>query len=100
MKYEDLSFTIKYDNKEELINDITAVVPNKESAEEPYVTFTDYTMDENDEFNTYYGKLVKNNDEYSLNTSLTQEEIRYIKASLEEEITKYVNDTIQDNLTD
>ena len=39
-------------------------------------------------------------DEYSLNTSLTKEEIRFIKASLEEEITKHVNDTIQDNLTD
>ena len=100
MKYEDLSFTIKYDNGEELINDITAVVPNKDSKEEPYVTFTDYTMDENDEFNTYYGKLVKNDENYSLNTSLTEEEIRYIKANLEEEITKYVNDTIQDNLTD
>ena len=57
-------------------------------------------MDENDEFNTYYGKLVKENDEYSLNTSLTKDEIRFIKANLEEEITKYINDTIQDNLTD
>lgn len=100
MKYEDLSFTIKYDNGEELINDITGVVPNPENDEEPYVTFTDYTMDENDEFNTYYGKLVKKNDNYSLNTSLTKDEIRFIKANLEEEITKYVNDTIQDNLTD
>lgn len=100
MKYEDLSFTIKYDNGEELINDITGVVPNPENDEEPYVTFTDYTMDENDEFNTYYGKLVKENDEYSLHTSLTKDEIRFIKANLEEEITKYVNDTIQDNLTD
>lgn len=100
MKYEDLSFTIKYDNGEELINDITGVVPNPENDEEPYVTFTDYTMDENDEFNTYYGKLVKENDEYSLNTSLTKDEIRFINANLEEEITKYVNDTIQDNLTD
>lgn len=100
MKYEDLSFTIKYENGEELINDITGVVPNPSSPEEPYVTYTDYTMDENDEFNTYYGKLVKNNNKYSLNTSLTNEEIRYIKVNLEEEITKYVNDTIQENLTD
>ena len=37
MKYEDLSFTIKYDNGEELINDITGVVPNPENDEEPYV---------------------------------------------------------------
>ena len=32
---------------EELINDITGVVPNPASDEEPFVTFTDYTMDEN-----------------------------------------------------
>ena len=100
MKYEDLSFVIKYDNGEELINDITAVVPNYNSKEEPYVTFTDYTMNSEGEFNTYYGKLIKNNEEYALDTEISEEEKRYIKASLEEEITKYVNDTIMDNLTD
>ena len=56
MKYEDLSFTVKYDNGEELINDITAVIPNPKNNEEPYVTFTDYTIDEKGEFNTYYSK--------------------------------------------
>lgn len=99
MKYEDLSFTVKYDNGEELINDIIAVVPNPKNNEEPYVTFTDYTIDEEGEFNTYYGKLIQNEEGYQLNTSLTKEEEQYIKINLEEEITKYVNDTIQDNLT-
>lgn len=99
MKYEDLSFTVKYDNGEELINDITAVVPNLKNEEEPYVTFTDYTIDKNGEFNTYYGKLTKDEVGFHLNTSLTKEEIKYIKINLEEEITKYVNDTIQNNLT-
>lgn len=100
MKYEDLSFTIKYDNGEELINDITAVVPNQYNREEPYVTFTDYTLNDEDEFNTYYGKLIKKGNDYDLSTELSEDEIRYIKFSLEDETTKYVNDTIQDNLTD
>lgn len=100
MKYEDLSFTIKYDNGEELINDITAVVPNEKKKEEPFVTFTDYTMDDEGEFNTYYGKLIEQDGVYHLKTELTEDEKRYIKIHLEEEITKYVNDTIQDNLTD
>ena len=100
MKYEDLSFTIKYENGEELINDITAVIPNQYNREEPYVIFTDYTLDDNDEFNIYYGKLIKNHNRYDLSTDLTEDEIQYIKFSSEEEITKYVNDTIQDNLTD
>ncbi len=100
MKYEDLSFTIKYDNGEELINDVTAVIPNTKNPEEPYVTFTDYTMDENGEFNTYYGKITQTAEGYHLNTSLTKEEKKYIRINLEDEITKYVNDTIQDNLTD
>ena len=100
MKYEDLSFTIKYDNGEELINDVTSVIPNTKNPEEPYVTFTDYTLAENGEFNTYYGKLIQTADGYHLNTSLTKEEIKYIKINKEEEITKYVNDTIQDNLSE
>ncbi len=100
MKYEDLSFTIKYDNGEELINDVTAVIPNKTNPEEPYVTFTDYTLDAYGDFNTFYGKLIQDKDGYHLSTTLTKEEVKYIKINAEEEITKYVNDTIQDNLTE
>lgn len=100
MKYEDLSFNIIYENGEELINDITAVVVNENNEDEPYVTFTDYTLQDDGEFNTYYGKLIKKNDEYILNRNLTYEEIGYIKRNLNEEVTKYVNDTIQDNLSE
>lgn len=100
MKYEDLSFNIIYENGEELINDITAVVVDEKNEEEPYVTFTDYTLQDDGEFNTYYGKLTKKGDEYTLNRNLTYDEIGYIKRNLNEEITKYVNDTIQDNLSE
>lgn len=100
MKYEDLAFTIKYENGEELINDITSVVVNENNKEEPYIVYTDYTLDENDEFNEYYARLIKKEDEYELERNLTAEEIRYIKINKDEEITKYVNNTIIETLTD
>ena len=98
MKYDDLSFTVKYENGKELINDITAIIPNKDNDDEPYVTYTDYTLDENDEFNTYYGKIINKNGESTIENNLSIGEIAYIKESLQDEIVKYVNDTIMDNI--
>ena len=49
MKYEDLSFTLKDDNGEDITCDILSVVPNEANLDEPYVVFTDYMLDEDDE---------------------------------------------------
>ena len=98
MKYEDLSFTVKYTNGEEVINDITAVIPNPESENEPYVTYTDYSIDDNDEFRTYYGKLSNKNGIPIITRDISENEIIFIKDSLKDEIVKSVNDVIMDNL--
>ena len=98
MKYDDLSFTLKNEEGEELINDILKVVPNEKNSEEPYVVFTDYSLDEKDEFVNKYGRLVKKKDNYYLETKITQEEIEYIKKKAEDEIVKYVNNAIEENL--
>ena len=100
MKYDDLSFTVKYMNGEEVINDITAVIPNQKSVDEPYVTYTDYSLDENDEFNTYYGKIVMVDGQPTLSKELSKYEITYIQDSLKDEIIKSVNDVVMDNLVD
>ena len=100
MKYEDLSFITKDEDENELINDIIAVVPNINNSEQPFIVYTDYTLEENDEFIKKFGKLMIENEKYYIETNLISEEIDYINKSLNDEIVKYVNDTIGENLYD
>lgn len=98
MKYEDLSFTAIDENGEELINDITKVIPNDKNSDEPYVIFTDYSLDSNDNFIEKYGKLVQQGDSFCIETNLSDREIGYIKTVSKDEIVQYVNDVIEENL--
>lgn len=98
MKQEDLSFTIKNEQGMEVICDIVSVVPNNENEEEPYVVFTDYMLDENNEFVLQYGKLIKVDGIDVLRTVNDNDVVLYIKSQLTDEIVNYVNTQIQDNL--
>ncbi len=98
MKYEDLSFTKINEDGIEMICDILAVVPNPDNKEEPYVIYTDYTLDDKDEFVNSYGKIVSENDEYTLKTVTDKKTIDLINKESEDEIVKYVNKEIQDNI--
>ena len=98
MKYEDLSFNIINDDGLEVICDITAVIPNIENSEEPYVTYTDYMLDEHDEFVTYYGKIIMENDIPKLERIIDHDLIYKIKRLANDEIVKYVNDQVQENI--
>lgn len=99
MKYEDLSFTIKNKEGLDVICDIVSIVPN-DDGDEPYVVFTDYLMDENDEFIMQYGKLVKVDDDYVLKVVDDEKVIELIKEKLQDEIVDYVNKSVQENLHD
>ena len=98
MRYDDLSFTTVDEDGLEHINDITNVIPNENNMDEPYVTFTDYSLDEHDEFIQQYGRLVQQNESYYLETKLTNQEIQYIRNQLQDEIIRYVNDTVEESL--
>lgn len=98
MKYEDLSFDVLDDNGNTVKCDILSVVPNEENKDETYVVFTDYMLDENDEFILQYGKVIENNGEYSLETINDPKIIDLIKDSLNDEIVKYVNNQVLDAL--
>ena len=99
MKYEDLSFTLKNKDGLDVICDIVSVVPDEET-EETYVVFTDYLLDENNEFIMQYGKLVKIDDEYVLKVIDDENVIKMIKEKLQDEIVDYVNKSVQENLYD
>ena len=98
MKYEDLSFDIINKDGLEVTCDITAVVPNPDNQEEPFVMFTDYTLDENDNFVTLYGKIIEEDGQSKLEQIEDKETIDKIKELSQDEVVKYVNEQIQDNL--
>ncbi len=99
MKYEDLSFDIINKDGLEVTCDIKAVIPNPDNSEEPFVTFTDYTLDPNDNFVTYYGKIIEEDGQSKLLQIEDQETIDKINELSKDEVVKYVNDQIQDNLS-
>ncbi len=98
MKYEDLSFTTTNKDGIEMICDILAVVPNPDNQEEPYVIYTDYTLDDKDEFVNSYGKIVEDNGEFALRPITDENTINIIKKEAQDETVKYVNKEIQDNI--
>ena len=59
MKYDDLSFSLLNDDGLDVICDVTSVIPNPDDSDDIYVTYTDYTMDENGEFVTYYAQVIE-----------------------------------------
>ena len=99
MKYEDLSFEMINDEGMEVICDITAVIPDPENSNEPYVTYTDYLLDENDNFKNYYGKVVVENGQPVLKEIKDIETINKIIELSNDEVVKYVNDQIQENIS-
>ena len=98
MKYEDLSFTITNDNGMEVICDIVSVVPNDENKEEPYVVFTDYMLDNNNEFVMQYGKVIEVDGEYVLKRIEDEQVVNKIKEALKDEVVDYVNRQVQENM--
>lgn len=99
MKYEDLSFDIVNDEGLEVTCDITAVVPNPDSSNEPYVIFTDYMLDENDNFKKSYGQIVTEDGASKLKVIKDAETIKKIEELSNDEIIRYVNEQIQENLS-
>ena len=97
MDIEDLSFEVEIDGKIYKC-DVLEVIPNSKNSDEPYVVYTNYDLDENDEFLKFYGRLTEENDQFNIETNLTEEEMNYIDITREDEIVKYVNDSIQDAL--
>ena len=100
MKYEDLSFTVKNNDGEDVVCDIVSVVPNDENKDEPYVVFTDYMLDENDEFILQYGKVIEVEGDFVLKIVTDTSVIEKIKQGLTDDIVSYVNTQIQENIHD
>ena len=100
MKYEDLSFEMKNKEGLDVTCDITAVIPNPDNSEEPYVKYTDYMLDEDDNFIDQYGKVIEENGEYKLVTIEDKELINKIEELSKDAVVDYVNKQVQDSLSE
>ena len=100
MKYKDLSFDVVNDDGIEVQCDILSIVPNKENKNEPYVVFTDYMLDENDEFILQFGKVMEEDGEYKLQKETDTNIIKEIRQQLKDDIVSYVNKQVQDNINE
>jgi hypothetical protein len=98
MDYKDLSFDIINKDGMEVTCDIKAVIPNPDNQEEPFVIFTDYTLDENDDFVNLYGQIIEENGQSALKQIIDKETINKIIELSKDEVVQYVNDQIQDNI--
>lgn len=98
--YKDLSFDVKTQDGEEFTCDILSVVPNEENKNEPYVVFTDYLLDENDDFILHFGRIIEQDGEYQLLGIEDRETIQKIKEQLGDEIVSKVNKQFQDFLNE
>lgn len=98
MKYEDLSFKVTSKDGIETVCDIVSVVPNEENKEEPYVVFTDYMLDDHDEFVMQYGKIIEIDGDYVLKRIEDESVVSKIKEALKDEVVEYVNSQVQENL--
>ena len=100
MKYEDLSFEVLNDDGIEVECDILSIVPNENNQNEPFVVFTDYMLDEDDEFVLQFGKVVEENGKYLLERVNDKDTIMKIREQLTDDIVSYVNKQVQDNLNE
>lgn len=98
MNNKDLSFDVKNEDGEEFTCDVLSIIPNEENKNEPYIVFTDYLLDENDEFILHFGKIKEANGEYQLVGIEEKETIQKIKEQLGNETVLSVNKQFQDFL--
>ena len=85
MGEEDLSFTIINDKGLEVKCDTLSIIGPEEGQEffEPYIIYTDYTLDTKGLLNVYVAQISGNGDDYELNPVENYEDIEAIQKELE-----------------
>jgi uncharacterized protein YrzB (UPF0473 family) len=63
----EYNFTVVDDNGNEVICDVISVLQDTKN-NGVYVVYTDYTLNENNQFNTYLSELVEKKGEFTLKT--------------------------------
>lgn len=98
MKYENMSFKAEDEDGNLITYDILSVVPNEEDEESPYVIFTDYMLEDDDDFIMQYGKIIKQGDDFAVQPIFDKLLIDRIKVESQDVVTNYVNNQVQSNI--
>ena len=61
---EDMSFTITNDNGVEVKCDVLSVINDDEN--KIYILYTDYTLNENSEYNVYVSQMISDGDDFKI----------------------------------
>ena len=95
MKYEDLSFEMVNNDGIEVQCDILSVIPDEDKT---YIVFTDYKLDNQDNFILQYGQIVKSGETEGFVKITDEKTIKKIKKLLGDFSIGYVNRQVQQNL--
>lgn len=61
---KDISFTVTNDNGIEIKCDVLAIVNDEEN--KTYLIYTDYTFNQNNEYNVYVSQVIRDSDGFTL----------------------------------
>ncbi|NLA33128.1 MAG: DUF1292 domain-containing protein [Mollicutes bacterium] len=92
---ENISFTITNSNNEEVVCDIISIIPSPNNDNESYILFTDYSLDEEDNYYMQYAKIIKNEDYYITDIETT-EELEYVKDVFSQDLINFVSKIVGD----
>lgn len=74
---DEYNFTVIDENGNEVICDVISLIQDSKS-DEVYVLYTDYTLNEKDQFNTYLSQLVESRGQYRLKRIENREKYNYL----------------------
>lgn len=83
------AFTIFNEQGIEVTCDVIAIIEQED--QNPLIVYTDYSLDENDEFNVFVSELEESGDSYNLIEATNYENIEEVKQSVEEAIHNFKN---------
>ena len=96
-KNDEYNFTVVDENGKEVVCDVISIV-NDEKTNEIYVLYTDYSINEKNQFNTYLSQLIENKGDFSLKRIESKEKYHYILENTRAVYGKALNEVIRENL--
>ncbi len=81
------TFTILNDQGIEVTCDVIAVI--EQEAKNPLMVYTDYSLDENDEFNVFVSELEEDGDNYKIIEATDYANITEVKQLVEEAVNNF-----------
>ena len=96
MGYDDLKFTVLDERGKEVECNVISLFPKNEK--EGYVVVVDGETDEEGTILLKYGLLVREDDGYSLETGISENELELIKNHVEEDFIKFGHDVVNNQI--